>query len=92
MVALAAAAFFAFRPVVPTGPTAAGVVVQSASADSSPNQLQPVVLKTETGDAIIWLVDTPDASGNHRPTVLPPDKPGVQAPVPAQQRPRAGEL
>jgi anti-sigma factor RsiW len=92
LVAVAAAAFFAFRPPAPTGPTEAGVVVQSATADSSPNQLQPVVLKTETGDAIIWLVDTPDASGNHRPTALPPDKPGVQAPVPAQQRPRAGEL
>jgi anti-sigma factor RsiW len=92
LVAVAAAAFFAFGPAVSTGPTAPGVVVQSATADSSQNQLQPVVLKTETGDAIIWLVDTPDASGNHRPTVLPPDKPGVQAPVPAQQRPRAGEL
>ncbi|HET9036275.1 MAG TPA: zf-HC2 domain-containing protein [Myxococcaceae bacterium] len=92
LVAVAAAAFFIFGPAASTGPTAPGVVVQSASADSSQNQLQPVVLKTETGDAIIWLVDTPDASGNHRPTVLPPDKPGVQAPVPAQQRPRAGEL
>jgi len=92
LVAVAAAAFFAFRPAVPTGPTAPGVIVQSASADNTQNQLQPVVLKTETGDAIIWLVDKPDASGNHRPSMLPPDKPGVQAPVPAQQRPRAGEL
>jgi|SoiMethySBSTD1v2_1073268.scaffolds.fasta_scaffold1454565_2 anti-sigma factor RsiW len=92
LVAVAAAAFFVFGPAVSTAPTAAGVVVQSATADTSQNQLQPVVLKTETGDAIIWLVDTPDASGNHRPTVLPPDKQGVQAPVPAQQRPRAGEL
>ncbi|HVP60151.1 MAG TPA: zf-HC2 domain-containing protein [Myxococcaceae bacterium] len=90
LVAVAAAAFFAFRPVVPA-PGAAGVVVQSVTADA-PAQLQPVVLKTESGDAIIWLVEHPDASGNHRPTVLPPDKPGVQAPVPAQQRPRAGEL
>jgi len=68
------------------------VVVQSANADA-PAQLQPVVLKGESGDAIIWLVEHPDASGNHRATPLPPDKPGVQAPVPAQQqRPRAGEL
>jgi len=64
---------------------------QSVTADT-PAQLQPVVLKTETGDAIIWLVEHPDASGAHRPTVLPNDKP-TQAPVPAQpQRPRAGEL
>ncbi len=90
LVAVAAAAFFAFRPVAPA-PGAAGVVVQSATADT-PSQVQPVVLKTESGDAIIWLVEHPDASGNHRPTVLPPDKPGVQAPVPNQQRPRAGEL
>jgi len=90
LVAVAAAAFFVFRPVTPV-PGAPGVVVQSASADA-PAQLQPVVLKTESGDAIIWLVEHPDASGVHRPTPLSPDKPGVQAPVPAQQRPRAGEL
>jgi hypothetical protein len=90
LVAVAAAAFFAFLPVH-TVPIAPGVVVQSASADTQA-QLQPVVLKTETGDAIIWLVEHPDASGNHRPSVLGPDKPGVQTPVPAQQRPRSGEL
>jgi hypothetical protein len=50
------------------------------------------VLKTETGDAIIWLVEKPDASGNHRVAPLPADKPGVQAPVPPQQRKTAGEL
>lgn len=90
LVAVAAAAFFVLRPGAPV-PAEQGVIVQSASADS-PAQLQPVVLKTETGDAIIWLVEHPDASGAHRPTVLSPDKPGVQAPLPAQQRPRAGEL
>ena len=93
LVAVAAAAFFALRPAVPAGP--AGVVVQSVSADPS-GELRPVVHRTETGDAIIWLVDSPDASGNHRPAPLPPDKPrtGVQAPVPNQnqQRPHAGEL
>ena len=90
LVAVAVGAFFALQPVA-QAPRAAGVVVQSATADT-PAQLQPVVLKTESGDAIIWLVEHPDASGNHRPGALPPDKPGVQAPVPAQQRPRAGEL
>jgi anti-sigma factor RsiW len=91
LVAVAAAAFFVFRPAEPS-PSAAGVIVQSASADA-PAQLQPVVHRTESGDAIIWLVEHPDASGNHRAAPLPPDKPGVQAPVPAQQqRPRAGEL
>ena len=90
LIAVAAAAFFFLRPVEPPA-SAAGVVVQSVTADT-PAQLQPVVLKTETGDAIIWLVEHPDASGAHRPTVLPNDKP-TQAPVPAQpQRPRAGEL
>lgn len=88
LVAAAAAALF-LLPVAPR--PGAGVVVQSASADA-PAQVQPVVLKTESGDAIIWLVEHPDASGNHRPTMLSPDKPGVQTPLPAQQRPRAGEL
>ena len=90
LVAVAAAAFFALRPAAPV-PGEAGVVVQSVTAEA-PAQLQPVVLKTESGDAIIWLVEHPDASGAHRPTALQPDKPGIQAPVPAQQRPRAGEL
>lgn len=90
LVAVAAAALFLLRPAAPV-PGAQGVVVQSATADA-PAQVQPVVLKTDTGDAIIWLVEHPDASGAHRPTALSPDKPGVQAPVPAQQRPRAGEL
>jgi len=90
LVAVAAAAFFVLRPVEQP-PSTAGVVVQSVTADA-PAQLQPVVLKTESGDAIIWLVEHPDASGNHRATPLPNDKP-TQAPVPAQpQRPRAGEL
>jgi anti-sigma factor RsiW len=91
LVAVAAAAFFTLRPVAPVAPVASGVDVQSASADSQP-ELRPVVLKTETGDAIIWLVEKPDASGNHRATPLPPDKPGAQAPVPPQQRKTAGEL
>jgi anti-sigma factor RsiW len=91
LVAVAAGAFFALRPVAPVGPIASGVIVQSATADSQP-EFRPVVLKTETGDAIIWLVEKPDASGNHRATPLPPDKPGVQAPVPPQQRKTAGEL
>jgi hypothetical protein len=90
LVAVAAAAFFAFRPVTPPA-AVEGVVVQSATADSQ-TELRPVVLKTESGDAIIWLVDKPDASGNHRATPLQPDKPGVQAPVPPQQRRTAGEL
>ena len=90
LVAVAAAAFFVLRPVAP--PAAVdGVVVQSVTAESQP-ELRPVVLKTESGDAIIWLVEKPDASGNHRATPLPPDKPGVQAPVPPQQRRTAGEL
>jgi len=93
LVALAAAAFFAFRPAAPPAAgEGVGVVVSSVTADSEPG-LRPVVLKTENGDAIIWLVDKPDASGNHRATPLPADKPGVQAPVPPQQQRRtAGEL
>jgi hypothetical protein len=69
-----------------------GVDVQSASVVESSPELRPVVLKTESGDAIIWLVEKPDASGNHRATPLPNDKPGAQAPVPPQQRKTAGEL
>ena len=88
LVAVAAGAFLALRPVEPLVP--AGVVVQSATTGQA--QLQPVVHRTEAGDAIIWLVEKPDASTNHRPTALPSDKPGVQTPVPPQQRPRQGEL
>jgi len=92
LVAVAAAAVFVFRPVTPAPRVeSVGVDVTSASADSQP-ELRPVVLKTESGDAIIWLVEKPDASGNHRATPLPADKPGVQAPVPPQQRKTAGEL
>ncbi|MGZ5957248.1 MAG: hypothetical protein ACXWLI_02430, partial [Myxococcaceae bacterium] len=90
LVALAAAAAFVLRPVAPD-PAEQGVIVQSATADA-PAQVQPVVLKTDEGDAIIWLVEHPDASGAHRATPLSPDKQGVQTPLPAQQRPRAGEL
>jgi hypothetical protein len=92
LVAVAAAAVFVFRPFTPAPRVeSVGVDVTSASADSQP-ELRPVVLKTESGDAIIWLVEKPDASGNHRATPLPADKPGVQAPVPPQQRKTAGEL
>jgi len=90
LVAVAAAAVFVLHPFTPA-PQVAGVEVKSASLDSQP-ELRPVVLKTETGDAIIWLVEKPDASGNHRATPLPADKPGVQAPVPPQQRKTQGEL
>ena len=92
LVALAAAAFFALQPSVPASSIAPGVDVQSASVVEGQPELRPVVLKTETGDAIIWLVEKPDAAGNHRATPLPPDKPGVQQPVPPQQRKTAGEL
>lgn len=91
VVAIAAGAFFALRPAVPAGPVT-GVDVQSASVVETQPELRPVVHKTETGDAIIWLVEKPDASGNHRATPLPNDKPGPQAPVPPQQRKTAGEL
>ena len=90
LVAVAAAALFFFRPVAPPA-ASEGVVVQSVTADSQA-ELRPVVLKTESGDAIIWLVEKPDASGNHRATPLPAAKPGVQAPIPPQQRRTAGEL
>ena len=91
LVAVAAAALFVLHPFTPA-PRLEGVDVTSASADKSQPELRPVVLKTENGDAIIWLVEKPDASGNHRATPLPADKPGVQAPVPPQQRKTAGEL
>ena len=89
LVAVAAGAFFVLKQ---PAPAVGGVDVQSASVVESQPELRPVVLKTETGDAIIWLVEKPDAAGNHRATPLPPDKPGAQAPVPPQQRKTAGEL
>jgi anti-sigma factor RsiW len=93
MGALAAAAAVALLIVrtqpIPV-PVPAGVVVRSASADSQA-QLEPVVMKTESGDAIIWLVEHPDASGaQHPPALMQPDKPHNQ--VPKQERPKAGEL
>jgi anti-sigma factor RsiW len=91
LVAVAAAAFLVMRPVAPA-PSVGGVDVKSAAVVESSPELRPVVLKTESGDAIIWLVEKPDASGNHRATPLQPDKPGAQAPVPPQQRKTAGEL
>jgi anti-sigma factor RsiW len=89
LVAVAAGAFFILSKPVPA---AGGVDVQSASVVEASPELRPVVLKTETGDAIIWLVEKPDAAANHRATPLPNDKPGAQAPVPPQQRKTAGEL
>ncbi len=62
--------------------------LQAVSTDES-SHVAPVVLKTEGGDAIIWLVDHPD-----RPTLnlgpdasVPPD--GKPA---ASPRPKGGEL
>jgi anti-sigma factor RsiW len=90
LVAAAAAALFLLRPT-PVPPVPQGVVVQSATADGTA-EVQPVVMKTETGDAIIWLVEHPDASGAHPPATLQTDKPGVQTPLPSQERPKKGEL
>jgi anti-sigma factor RsiW len=88
LVAAAALALFLVRTQPASVP--AGVVVRSASADSQA-QVEPVVMKTESGDAIIWLVEHPDASGaQHPPAVMQPDKPQTQ--VPKQERPKAGEL
>jgi anti-sigma factor RsiW len=88
LVTAAAVALFVLRAT--PAPIPAGVVVRSASTDSQA-QVEPVVLKTESGDAIIWLVEHPDASGvQHPPAVMQPDKPQNQ--VPKQERPKAGEL
>lgn len=90
LVTAAAAAVFFLRPA-PVPPTPQGVVVQSATAEG-PAEVQPVVMKTESGDAIIWLVEHPDASSPHPPATLQPGKPGVQTPLPSQERPKKGEL
>ena len=88
LVAAAAVAFLVGRPE--PVPALSGVVVRSASTDSQA-QVEPVVMKTESGDAIIWLVEHPDASGaQHPPAVMHPDKPQNQ--VPKQERPKGGEL
>jgi hypothetical protein len=88
LAAAAAVTFFVARTT--SGPLPQGVVVRSASTDAAA-QVEPVVMKTESGDAIIWLVEHPDASGAaHPPAVMQPDKPQNQ--VPKQERPKAGEL
>jgi anti-sigma factor RsiW len=89
LVTAAAAALFFLRPQ-PVPPAPQGVVVQSATTEG-PAEVQPVVMKSETGDAIIWLVEHPDASSPH-PATLQPAKPGIQTPLPSQERPKKGEL
>ena len=91
LVAAAAAAVFFLRPPPDVAPVPPGVTVQSATSDGPP-EVQPVVMKTESGDAIIWLVEHPDASSAHPPASLQTDKPGVQTPLPSQERPKKGEL
>ena len=64
-----------------------GAMVRSVSTDEQAH-VAPVVLKTENGDAIIWLVDHPD-----RPSLsIGNDASVPEVTPPSQPRPKAGEL
>jgi len=64
-----------------------GAMVRSVSTDEQAH-VAPVVLKTESGDAIIWLVDHPD-----RPSLNIGNDASVPEVTPQPQpRPKAGEL
>jgi len=64
-----------------------GAMVRSVSTDEQAH-VAPVVLKTEGGDAIIWLVDHPD-----RPSLsIGSDASVPEVTPPAPPRPKAGEL
>ncbi len=59
-VAVAIVVPVSLRYATPDGYGAARMQVQTVSADGDP-RIQPVVMETETGDAIIWVVEsTPD--------------------------------
>jgi len=91
---LAAAALVALL-AVPTTPVPTNEAVaeglhpalQAVSTDEQ-SHVAPVVLKTEGGDAIIWLVDHPD-----RPTLgLGTDASAPDVTPPSAPRPKGGEL
>jgi len=88
-VGLAAAALLAALalPPPPSAVVAEAVhpSVQDVSTDES-SHIAPVLLKTEGGDAIIWLVDHPD-----RPSLSLGADASVPE-VPAPPRPKGGEL
>jgi len=90
-VGLAAAAVLAVLAVAPLVPDVAGEAghpsLQAVSTDETAH-VAPVVLKTEGGDAIIWLVDHPD-----RPSLsLGSDASVPDVPPPPAPRPKGGEL
>jgi anti-sigma factor RsiW len=71
------------------GPSEAGLhpTLEAVSTDEQ-SHIAPVVLKTEGGDAIIWLVDHPD-----RPSLsLGTDASVPEVAPPAPARPKGGEL
>jgi hypothetical protein len=88
LVAAALIAFWALPPL----PTDVGVEaphpsLQAVSTDES-SHVAPVVLKTEGGDAIIWLVDHPD-----RPSLsLGADASAPEVAPAPPARPKGGEL
>jgi len=88
---LAAAAALALLALPPlpkdSGAEASHPTLQAVSTDES-SHVAPVVLKTEGGDAIIWLVDHPD-----RPSLsLGADASVPEVTPPPPPRPKGGEL
>ena len=91
LVAVAAAAFFAFaalRPRCRSAGRRGAVGHRRCAGPAAPGGAQD--RERRRHHLAGREARTPRATTGA--TVLPPDKPGAQAPVPAQQRPRAGEL
>lgn len=88
LLAVLAAAGWLLQPKTPAGYGSELVAVQSVNTDQGA-QVAPVVMKTQKGDAIIWLVNRPN-------TLQAPDSgapvPGATPVQPPHAPPTGGEL
>jgi anti-sigma factor RsiW len=88
LLAVLAAAGWLLQPSTPAGYGSERVAVQSVNTDQGA-QVAPVVMKTQKGDAIIWLVNRPS-------TLQHPDSgapvPGATPVQPPNPPPTGGEL
>lgn len=89
LLAVLAAAGWLFHPTTPAGYGSAEVAVRSVDTDARAH-VAPVVMKTQQGDAIIWLVNHPEDAAEH-PNAVPP-LPGATPVQPPAQQPTGGEL
>ena len=74
------------RLVTPDGYGAARVQIQTVAVDT-PGTVKPVVMETDDGDAVIWMVDTPEAAEQDKAK-----KPAEEAPLKEPATGKQGEL